>query len=128
MGTALAMYMNEYSGVYPVAYKTHEILDADRGWVWREAIYDYYGLGDYTALGPVYSSASLNVKIYTCPADTSDLVYKDSNIETKRASYAANVHTTNGIRDGVMGLDYYAAPESLLHNGSQIQPLDSSSV
>ncbi|NLX23860.1 MAG: DUF1559 domain-containing protein [Phycisphaerae bacterium] len=111
MGLALRMYLDDNGEHYPAAFKHHFTLDADQGWCWREAVYDYLGMGKYSGLGPYSSAASQNVAIYTCPSDLTNPFY---SLVTRRTSYAANAwynYSTNKP-EGVMGFDYYVAPDA----------------
>jgi prepilin-type N-terminal cleavage/methylation domain-containing protein/prepilin-type processing-associated H-X9-DG protein len=110
MGNALRMYLDDNTEHYPAAFKHQHTLDADEGWSWREAIYDYLGMGKYRDLGSYSSPASQNVTIYTCPSDIVNPFY---SLVARRTSYAANTHYdySVGKNDGVLGFDYYVAPE-----------------
>ncbi len=110
MGYALRMYLDDNTQTYPAASKKHMTGDADQGYTWREAIYDYLGMGKYGSLGPYSSAASQNVTIYTCP---SDLEYPSYELTPRRASYSANRHytKTTGTVDGVMDRDDAVAPD-----------------
>lgn len=106
MGTAFQMYLSDNESTYPVAFKKSSTGDADAGWTWREAIFDYLGLGKMATLGSWASAASQDVTIYTCPSDINN---PSTSYEKHRTSYACNSHqnpTTLNI-DGVLSFDYW---------------------
>jgi prepilin-type N-terminal cleavage/methylation domain-containing protein/prepilin-type processing-associated H-X9-DG protein len=109
MGLSLRMYMDNNADTYPAAYKQHHTWDADEGWTWREAIYDYLGMGNYRDLGSFSSPASQNVTIYTCPSDKNPFY----ELVPRQTSYAANRHYNKdtNVVDGVMERDDAIAPD-----------------